>query len=222
MVWGGSVAFVRFCAVCGPLAAIQSQVGRPPFLADGFCPLRTSNGSRPARTRPAEASAGPLADTLRPICPGLGRRAGLPARRPRLAALKRWRAGLFFLRPRGGGGSSAIAGSFGGVVGRSARLRAFNLPCERSEPLIRGWGSFGSICPGARGARPGASAPGLNHSVSAANHLLRRLQPARGYAGRGAPKARAEGRLRPAGAGRGLPLRGGAALCRKDVKDFIS
>ena len=54
-----------------------------------------------AHTRPAEASAGPLADTLRPICPGLGRRAGLPARRPRLAALKLWRAGLFFLPPKG-------------------------------------------------------------------------------------------------------------------------
>lgn len=80
----------------------------------------------------------------------------------------------------------------------------FNPSCERSEPLVRGWGSFGSICPGGRGARPGASAPGLNHPVSAANHLLRRLQPARGYAGRGAPKARAEGRLRPVGAGRGL------------------
>lgn len=39
MVWGGSVAFVRLCAVCWPLAAIQSQAGRPPFLADGFLPF---------------------------------------------------------------------------------------------------------------------------------------------------------------------------------------
>lgn len=51
VVRGGSAAAVRFCALCGPLAAIQSQAGRTPFLADGFVLSRTSNGSRPARTR---------------------------------------------------------------------------------------------------------------------------------------------------------------------------
>lgn len=125
MVWGGSVAFVRFCAVCGPLAAIQSQVGRPPFLADGFCPLRTSNGSRPARTRARLRHRRGRLRTRRgrfvrvlvggPAC----RHGGLDWPRSSGGVL-----GFSFSRPRGGGGSSAIAGSFGGVVGRSARLRA--------------------------------------------------------------------------------------------------
>ena len=102
MVGGGSAASVRFCALCGPLAAIQNQSGRPPFLADGFLPfVHLQRFTASAHTRPAEASAGPLADTSRPICPGLGRRAGLPARRPRLAALKRWRVGVFLSPAQG-------------------------------------------------------------------------------------------------------------------------
>lgn len=189
--------------------AIQSQSGRLPFLADGFLPLvYLQRFTASAHTRPAEASAGPLADTSRPICPGLGRRAGLPARRPRLAALERWRAGFSFSRPRRRRRIIRDSRWFQGVgrVDWLARLRALRSACERSEPLIKVLGFGLSICPGGRGARPGASAPGLNHPVSAANHLLRRLQPARGYAGRGAPLAARRSRQ---GA---CPLRGGAAF----------
>lgn len=126
VVRGGSAAAVRFCALCGPLAAIQSQAGRTPFLADGFCPFaHLQRFTASAHTRPAEASAGPLADTARPICPGLGRRAGLPARRPRLAALKRWCAGGFLSPAQGAAADhprSPVV--LRGLVGRLARLRA--------------------------------------------------------------------------------------------------
>ncbi len=124
--------------------AIQSQSGRLPFLADGFLPLvYLQRFTASAHTRPAEASAGPLADTSRPICPGLGRRAGLPARRPRLAALERWRAGFSFSRPRGGGGSSAIAGGFRGwaVLTGWRACAPFDRLVSEANHSLRFWGS---------------------------------------------------------------------------------
>lgn len=54
--WGGSVASVRLCALYGPLAAIQSQTGCPPFFFLPFVYFQRFTAS---------------AYTSRPICPSL-------------------------------------------------------------------------------------------------------------------------------------------------------